>query len=283
MHHTFDIEIAKEYGVNPAIFLNNIAHWIKKNQANEKHFYEGRYWTYNSSEAFSELFPYWSTDQIDRLIKKCVSIGLLLISNFNETTYDRTRWYGLTDFALSLFNIPIPRNRGMDSAKSNLPFREIAEPIPYINTDVIQKKKDKSICAIDIAQPKSKPSSFDRSPQKPEALTEKQADPPKPALQLVASQGNFEKFWDIYPRKKDRKRAQEIWRRRRYDEIADLIMNDIAQRLLNDAQWKTAQYIPYPTNYLKGERWEDEVELMRIKPSVNKETPTERAMRMCLA
>jgi hypothetical protein len=130
MQHSFDISIAEKYDVNVAIFLNNLGFWIKKNQANKKHFHNGRYWTYNSSEALSIIFPYWSSDQMDRLIKKCVSLGLLLLDNFNETSYDRTRWYGLTDLALELLNFGIPRNHGMDSAESRNRNSDIAEPIP---------------------------------------------------------------------------------------------------------------------------------------------------------
>lgn len=150
MEHHFNVEVAQQYGVNEAILLDNIAFWIRKNKANKKHFHEDRYWTYNSSEAFSELFPYWSTDQIDRIIKKCVAAGLLIISNFNDTKYNRTRWYGLTDKGLELFSMSIPRKRGMKAAKSKSPFRENAEYIkeadskPDIKPDSADESVDKS-------------------------------------------------------------------------------------------------------------------------------------------
>jgi len=148
MEHHFNVEIAKKFGVNAAIFLNNVAYWLQKNQANKKHFHENRYWTYNSSEALAILFPYWSPDQIDRLIKKCISLKLLLVGNFNDNTYNRTRWYSLTDEALNMFNLAIPRNRGMKAAKSRTPFREIAESIketdnkPDIKTNRAKKIVD---------------------------------------------------------------------------------------------------------------------------------------------
>jgi hypothetical protein len=136
LEHHFNIEIAKKYDVNIAIFLNNVAYWVQKNQANKKHFHGERYWTYNSSEALSVLFPYWSTDQIDRLIKKCIALGLLLVDRFNETPYDRTRWFSLTDLSLEMFNIAIPRNSGMYSDKSRNEDRGIAEPIPDNKPDI---------------------------------------------------------------------------------------------------------------------------------------------------
>ena len=48
MKHIFDVDIAKEYGVNEAVILESMNYWIQKNKANGKHFYEGEYWTYNS-------------------------------------------------------------------------------------------------------------------------------------------------------------------------------------------------------------------------------------------
>lgn len=155
MEHHFNVDIAKEHGINVAIFLNNVAFWIQKNQANKKHFYEGRYWTYNSSEALSILFPYWSVDQLDRIIKKCVSAGLLLLNNFNENKYDRTRWYSLSDAALKLFSITLPRNRGRQTANSKTPSREIAGYIKETDNKPDNKPK-RAMASVDKSDLRSK-------------------------------------------------------------------------------------------------------------------------------
>ena len=60
MQHSFDVEIAKEYGVLEAILLNNLWFWVEKNRANNVNYYDGYYWTFNSTKAFNELFPYAS-------------------------------------------------------------------------------------------------------------------------------------------------------------------------------------------------------------------------------
>jgi uncharacterized phage protein (TIGR02220 family) len=133
MNHSFNIEVAKEYGVDCAIVLEHLNFWIKKNEANGKHFYDGRYWTYNSIKAFSELFPYWSESQIRRILIKLEDSNLILTGNFNKAGYDMTKWYAVND---SL----ILRNRQMDLMKSSNGFDEIVKPIPdintYINTDI---------------------------------------------------------------------------------------------------------------------------------------------------
>lgn len=90
----------------------------------------------------------------------------------------------------------------------------------------------------------------------------------------------FDQFWNIYPRKKDKNRSREIWRRKRYDEIATLIFKDIEHRLLNDAAWQDDKFIPHPSTYLRNERWHDELTLR--KPASKKETGAERALRLCL-
>ena len=38
----------------------NLAYWIRHNEANGLHYHDGRTWTFNSVEAFTKLFPFWS-------------------------------------------------------------------------------------------------------------------------------------------------------------------------------------------------------------------------------
>lgn len=93
--HSFDPEVAKKAGVNAAVIYQNIAFWVEKNRANNKHLHEGRYWTYNSMRAFEELFPYLTQKQIRTAIDKLIDCGLIVAGNFNKAGYDRTKWYSL--------------------------------------------------------------------------------------------------------------------------------------------------------------------------------------------
>jgi hypothetical protein len=107
VEHHFNTDIAKEYGVNEAIFVHNILFWVKHNKANKTNFHKGYYWTYNTMEAYVELFPYWTKRQIDHLIKKCRDKGLILTDNFNQSSYDRTLWYTVTE---KVFRVYEPNN-----------------------------------------------------------------------------------------------------------------------------------------------------------------------------
>lgn len=95
MIHSFDIEEAQKYGVNSAVILHNLRFWIAKNKANDKHFYDGQYWTYNSVKAFAELFPYLSEKQIRSSLDKLEELQVIKSGEYNSAAHDRTKWYCL--------------------------------------------------------------------------------------------------------------------------------------------------------------------------------------------
>lgn len=101
MNHSFDVDIAVKFGLQEAIFIENLRFWIAKNKANNKHFYQGKYWTYNSAKAYAELFPYWSKQQVERIILKLKLANVIEIGHFSVNTYDRTNWYSLNEEMLS--------------------------------------------------------------------------------------------------------------------------------------------------------------------------------------
>ena len=97
IQHNFYVEDASKYGVDEAIFLFNIKYWCFHNKANDKHFHDGRTWTYNSKKAYAKLFPYWSEKQIRRIINNLVKQGVILKGNYNKSPYDKTNWYALVE------------------------------------------------------------------------------------------------------------------------------------------------------------------------------------------
>lgn len=115
----FDPLIAKEIGVEEAILFSNIDFWCKKNKANKKHNHDGHYWTYNSMEAFVELFNFWSRRQIERILNNLISKGYVKVGNYNKHKYDRTKWYA-----------SISPNREMEIPEQGNGLHESVEPIP---------------------------------------------------------------------------------------------------------------------------------------------------------
>lgn len=96
-HFSFKAEYAIKYGIEEAIMIENLSYWIEKNEANKRHFHDGRFWTYNTADAFTKLFPFWSIPQIRRIMKSLEEKGVILVGEFNDSSYDRTKWYAFTD------------------------------------------------------------------------------------------------------------------------------------------------------------------------------------------
>jgi len=97
MEHSFDIELAQKYGVDCAIVIKNFQFWIIKNKANCKNDFDGRTWTYNSVSALSKIFPYYSEKQIRTILKKLIDNEILIEGNYNQSGYDKTKWYAFKE------------------------------------------------------------------------------------------------------------------------------------------------------------------------------------------
>ena len=157
MQHNFNIFLAQMYSVEEAIFLQNIYYWYLHNKRNNKNFYDNRYWTYNSVSAFSKEFVYLSEKQIRNIILKLETKGLIVTGNYNKISYDRTKWYSITEIGLEILeNLGIHKEQEIKSKaiskkeKTNLPnenfhftkqsngITEKGLPIPSLNTDLKQ-------------------------------------------------------------------------------------------------------------------------------------------------
>ena len=138
MNHSFSVEIAERYGIEKAVILENFYFWIRKNKANKKNIHDGRCYTYNTAEAFAELFPYIKERRIAQLLREMETEDNLLLSG-QFFSYDRTKSYTLTDFALSFFE---PSNiQNFDNGTSKKCIIENQENGCCLNTDINADKK----------------------------------------------------------------------------------------------------------------------------------------------
>ena len=143
MMHFFESKIAEMYGVNAAVILQHIAFWIKANEANDRNYHDGYYWTYNSLKAFQKLFPYMSERQINTALKKLIAEGVIITGNYNEIRYDRTLWYALSEKGKSILHFDKMENIKMSNGNSKN-VTPIPNNIPNINTDIITDNKKKN-------------------------------------------------------------------------------------------------------------------------------------------
>ena len=136
MEHSFDVVIAKRYGIHAAVLLKNIYFWIEKNRANGANFFDGHWWTYNSKKAFAELFPYMNARQVDYALQKLIDDKLIITGNYNKVAYDRTLWYAITKKGYSIL-----QNCEMESTKMPNGNDDSVPPIPDSKPDVKPNRK----------------------------------------------------------------------------------------------------------------------------------------------
>lgn len=101
--HSFRVDIATKYGIAEAILLGYFYYWIVKNEISDINFYDGHYWTFSTIRELAKKHPYLSVPTIHRILRKLEDEGLILTGNYNKISYDKTKWYTLTETAKKLF------------------------------------------------------------------------------------------------------------------------------------------------------------------------------------
>lgn len=93
-------KLATLIGLNEAIVLQQIHYWLCIKKENNKDYINGHYWVYNTYEQWKEQFPFWSVGTIRRTITKLENNGLLIVGNYNQAGFDKTKWYTINYVAL---------------------------------------------------------------------------------------------------------------------------------------------------------------------------------------
>ena len=69
----------------------------------------------------------------------------------------------------------------------------------------------------------------------------------------------FEQFWNLYPKKEKKKDTLKWFKSHKPNqELFDKILDGL-EKQKKSRQWSNKQYIPLPSSWLNGERWEDEL------------------------
>jgi hypothetical protein len=102
-------QLAVNIGLNEAIFLQQLHYWL----LGRKHFYDGRFWVYNTHEEWQKKnFPFWSVSTIKRIVTGLRQMGLVIATDqYNAMKIDKTLWYTI-DYDL------------LDNLKSDFPLAQ---------------------------------------------------------------------------------------------------------------------------------------------------------------
>lgn len=251
MIHSFNINIATKYGVHSAIILDNLNYWITKNQANEQHFYDGHYWTYNSKKAFAELFPYMTERQIDYALKKLIDDGIIITGKYNTNKYNQTLWYAITNFGYSIL-------QNCEMEQTNLSNQN--DKIVECNTNNKQADIKQQIITTNNKENPYTEKPFTENPSTANVSNKN-----------VQIEQEFEEVWKVYPRKEDKKKAFMAYKTARkkasFDEIkkgVETYSNHIKARNTDK------RYIKLGATYFNGECWANNYEQSEPKEELIK-------------
>jgi len=71
----------------------------------------------------------------------------------------------------------------------------------------------------------------------------------------------FDRFWRLYPRKVSKQAAKRAWDKLKPDLVLCSKMSIALKAQMQSEAWQRddGRYIPYPSSWLNGKRWEDEI------------------------
>ena len=136
-----DRTLAKAIGLNEAIVLQQVHYWITINKEANKHFYEGRYWVYNTlADWHKNNFAFWSFDTVKRTFAKLVKAKILITGNFNKDKRDRTKWYTIDYEKLEEY-VNRKSAKCTNAKVQNAPMEEskMHQPIPENTTEITNR------------------------------------------------------------------------------------------------------------------------------------------------
>lgn len=277
MIHSFDTHIAKICGVREAVLLYNIDFWIAKNRANDRHFYDGMYWTYNSTKAFAELFDYLTQRVIENLLAKLIKDGYLVKGYYNSSSFDRTSWYALTDKYYQLKQ----ENPFHQTGKSISPNGEMEKPKWGNDIYVSDNKQDikhtdkKHIYVQNeiLHDCENQARELKQMGEQPTLFADtQQVQSPKPKSKYTEE---FETFWILYRKHnaKHKAKAFEAYGKalKKGATHTQLLEALKKQTEIWDIEKRLSKYTPHCSTWLNSETYNDDFEAIK-KQSLTRNT-----------
>lgn len=142
MIHSFNPVVAEKIGIEEAVIFECIGFWCSTNKANGNNFIDGKYWTFNSATAYHKIFFYMSPKKIQRALLTLESAGLIVSGEYNGSSYNRTKWYALSDYGEDLYS-----GEQEESDKNNV--HSIGQNCPLDGTEM-SSRLDKNVQSMTI-------------------------------------------------------------------------------------------------------------------------------------
>jgi len=149
---------------------------------------------------------------------------------------------------------------GLSTLKRHLVALEEAGYLETVNVfkDNIQRP-NQYLLKLSSSPNRATPQPESGYPPSPNRATEPEF---KTRIEPIALQGNplFDTFWKSYPRKTNKEFAKRVFAKLKIDQpLLEKIIHSLSIQVRTIWKDKDVQYIPHPSTWLNGKRWEDEI------------------------
>lgn len=222
-----------------ALYLNQLIFWSSKKE--DGWFYK-KYSDWNDEILISE-------SQIRRFTREFERLGFLETKRkkINNTPHC---WYRLDWEKLLCFLEAAHFGTGQNDRMEPVKMTESMEPVKMTESYITEEYTEEYLHNIYCASQDARHSNNNHS-----AFSQ----PILPSNEAQSMQEAFAVFWALYPRKRDKKRAFAVWAKKNLHKDCKEIMEKLRQQVKSDAQYDGQEYTPYPSTYLRDERWKDAV------------------------
>jgi len=127
-----------------------------------------------------------------------------------------------------------------------------------LENSIVKNQQLQEIQELIKKESRTIPDNPGQSRKTPARIDQTRTDQTRTDIKTLSS--DFDLFWSIYPKKEGKKKAKQIWESRKLDRISEKIILAVKA---NIPRWRDPQYIPNPTTWLNGERWNDEIQVKK--------------------
>jgi len=257
---------AVQHGIEKAVILYNLRFWLTVNKAagKEKHYHDGKWWTYNTAKALENLMPFFNRRSISRWLSELEKDGVLLSGMFNKVAYDRTKWYTIpaefSDDAIGQNDQSIgqdDQSNGQDdqwNGQNGQPIPDcnpVSNPVDNLTPPTGSASGDAVGCQDNSDETTStdKPETVPQSKELFETQTKPEVPPTDKTINIP-----FDDWWRIYGKKIDRKKCERKWNK--LSNKTRLAIMEHTPKYVRATP--DAQYRKNPSTYLNSETWNDE-------------------------
>lgn len=143
--YSFNTSDAINYGIDAAVILHNMRYWLDYAAAHGEMEKDGFHWMFASASKMTKVFPFWSSNKIQKLLKKLEDGGVIISGSFNDNKFDRTKWYTMPEYSIQ------PNGGIRISQNDESTFSEMAES-PYVQYKDSNKDILKDLCEVETSR-----------------------------------------------------------------------------------------------------------------------------------